>query len=306
MTRYTVAQLDQIEEIDDGRCLFRPVRQHFGIGNILGITAWTARAAGDRLLNEHQEAEAEPDSSEDCYVVDVRARQISSSTVRARMRRREPAFALPMGVRTGQRSPWSAGTDRARDRRRAGGGPAVADPAAGSCLRRCFPCSPPATTRTALIVRRRSSRTTRGLAQGSCTTPPALRAGPGRVDQALANLRRAVELSPSMAELARGGMKTSRPCARTTRLERDHRRLTTEMRKLIVTENTSVDGVIDLAPRGPATCTAHKLRSPNERSASRPILSRPQPRRLRRRCLRAVRVGPGNGRAITLPLKALI
>ena len=75
MTRYTVARLDEIEEIDDGRCLFRPVRQHFGI-TTFGITAWTAPAAGDRLLNEHQEAEAEPDSSEEAPRRHVRTRQI--------------------------------------------------------------------------------------------------------------------------------------------------------------------------------------------------------------------------------------
>jgi tetratricopeptide (TPR) repeat protein len=66
MAEYTVARLDEIEEIDDGRVRFRPVRLHFGIGTF-GIIAVTARADGDRLINEHDEAE--PDSSEELYVV---------------------------------------------------------------------------------------------------------------------------------------------------------------------------------------------------------------------------------------------
>jgi tetratricopeptide (TPR) repeat protein len=66
MARYAVAGLDEIDEIDDGRSPFRPVRHHFGI-TTFGITAATAHADGDRLINEH--AEDEPDSSEELYVV---------------------------------------------------------------------------------------------------------------------------------------------------------------------------------------------------------------------------------------------
>jgi hypothetical protein len=66
MAAYAVARLDEIEEIDDGRTPFRAVRHHFGI-RTFGINAMTARAAGDRLINEHEEAE--PDSSEELYVV---------------------------------------------------------------------------------------------------------------------------------------------------------------------------------------------------------------------------------------------
>lgn len=66
MARSRLAHFDDIEEIDDGREPFRPVREHFGIMTF-GITAWTARADGDRLINEH--AEDEPDSSEELYVV---------------------------------------------------------------------------------------------------------------------------------------------------------------------------------------------------------------------------------------------
>jgi tetratricopeptide (TPR) repeat protein len=62
----TVARLDEIEEIDDGRCPFRPVRHHFGIMTF-GVNAMTARADGNRLINEHEEAE--PESSEELYFV---------------------------------------------------------------------------------------------------------------------------------------------------------------------------------------------------------------------------------------------
>ena len=66
MANFAAARLDQIAEIDDGRCPFRPVRHHFGI-KTFGITAQTARADGDRIINEHNEDE--PDSGEELYVV---------------------------------------------------------------------------------------------------------------------------------------------------------------------------------------------------------------------------------------------
>ncbi|MGH2915857.1 MAG: TPR end-of-group domain-containing protein [Solirubrobacteraceae bacterium] len=62
----TVARLDEIQEIDGGRCPFRPVRHHFGI-TTFGVNAMTAHADGDRLINEHDEAE--PESSEELYFV---------------------------------------------------------------------------------------------------------------------------------------------------------------------------------------------------------------------------------------------
>ena len=66
MRNYAVARLDEIDEVDDGREPFRPVRHHFGITSF-GATAWTARAAGDRIINEHDESE--PDAPEELYVV---------------------------------------------------------------------------------------------------------------------------------------------------------------------------------------------------------------------------------------------
>ncbi len=65
MSKHAVARLDEIELQDDGREPYRPVRHHFGI-TAFGVTAWTARAAGDRILNEHDEAD---DGSEELYLV---------------------------------------------------------------------------------------------------------------------------------------------------------------------------------------------------------------------------------------------
>lgn len=62
---YAVAHLDQIDEISDGRCPWRPVRHHLGIRGF-GVNAWTAAATGDRLINEHDEADG-PD--EELYLV---------------------------------------------------------------------------------------------------------------------------------------------------------------------------------------------------------------------------------------------
>ena len=66
MSGYSVAHLEEIDELDDGREPFRPIRHHFGI-TAFGVTAWTARDVGDRIINEHDESE--PDSSEELYLV---------------------------------------------------------------------------------------------------------------------------------------------------------------------------------------------------------------------------------------------
>jgi tetratricopeptide (TPR) repeat protein len=54
MSGYAAAHLDEIDEISDGRCPYRAVRHHFGITSF-GVNAWTARNAGDRIINEHDE-----------------------------------------------------------------------------------------------------------------------------------------------------------------------------------------------------------------------------------------------------------
>ena len=66
MSGYAFAHLDEIDELDDGRCPWRPVRHHFGI-TAFGINVWTARDAGDRIINEHDEAG--PDPNEELYLV---------------------------------------------------------------------------------------------------------------------------------------------------------------------------------------------------------------------------------------------
>jgi len=65
MSEYAVAHLNEIDELDDGRCPYRPVRHHFGI-TAFGMTAWTAREAGDRIINEHDESD---DGQEELYLV---------------------------------------------------------------------------------------------------------------------------------------------------------------------------------------------------------------------------------------------
>jgi tetratricopeptide (TPR) repeat protein len=64
MNEYAVARLEEIDELNDGRCPFRPIRHHFGITSF-GVNAWTGRNAGDRIINEHDEA----DENEELYVV---------------------------------------------------------------------------------------------------------------------------------------------------------------------------------------------------------------------------------------------
>jgi hypothetical protein len=55
MRGYIVAKLDEIDEISDGSLPVRPVRYHLGITSF-GVNAWTAAAAGERVINEHDEA----------------------------------------------------------------------------------------------------------------------------------------------------------------------------------------------------------------------------------------------------------
>jgi tetratricopeptide (TPR) repeat protein len=61
---WQVARLEEIEEVSDGRCPWRPVRDHFGIGSF-GVNSFTGNAIGDRIINEHDEA----DEQEELYVV---------------------------------------------------------------------------------------------------------------------------------------------------------------------------------------------------------------------------------------------
>ena len=66
MADYAIARLEEIEEVNDGRCPFHAVRHHFGI-TAFGINAWSGREAGDRIINEHDEADV--DGNEELYLV---------------------------------------------------------------------------------------------------------------------------------------------------------------------------------------------------------------------------------------------
>jgi mannose-6-phosphate isomerase-like protein (cupin superfamily) len=196
MAGYAVARLDEIDEIDDGRSPFRPVRLHFGI-TTFGITAMTARAGGDRLINEHDEAE--PDSSEELYVVvsgharfelDGESREAPAGTL----------VHVPAGIKR---------TAFARD---AGttvlaiSGAPEGKPFAPSGWELFAP----------LIPLFESGAYEEGADRAQALLADNPDAGPalyynsacfqtmaGRTEAALAHLRRAVELAPSMAELAR-------------------------------------------------------------------------------------------------------
>ena len=67
MAQHESAQLQEIEEITDGRCPWRPIRHHFGITSF-GVNAWTGRETGDRIINEHDEADV-ADQQEELYFV---------------------------------------------------------------------------------------------------------------------------------------------------------------------------------------------------------------------------------------------
>jgi tetratricopeptide (TPR) repeat protein len=67
MSDYAVARLDEIDELNDGREPWRPVRHHFGITSF-GINTWTAKEAGDRIINEHDESN-DADPQEELYFV---------------------------------------------------------------------------------------------------------------------------------------------------------------------------------------------------------------------------------------------
>ena len=58
MARSAVVHLNEIEEGTDGTTRWRPVRHHLGILGF-GVSAWSGRAAGDRVIKEHEEPHEE-------------------------------------------------------------------------------------------------------------------------------------------------------------------------------------------------------------------------------------------------------
>jgi hypothetical protein len=66
MAAYAVTHLDAIEEFADAGCHYRPIRHQLGI-TAFGVTAWTAHAAGDRVINEHDEGD--PTADQELFLV---------------------------------------------------------------------------------------------------------------------------------------------------------------------------------------------------------------------------------------------
>jgi len=66
MVGYRVAHLDEIQELIDAGTHYRPVRHHLGI-TAFGVTAWTAHAAGDVVINEHDEDD--PTADQELFLV---------------------------------------------------------------------------------------------------------------------------------------------------------------------------------------------------------------------------------------------
>src|SRR5215469_1744598 len=66
MAGYAVAHLDEIEELADAGCHYRPIRHRLGI-TAFGVTAWTAHAVGDLVINEHDEDD--PSADQELFLV---------------------------------------------------------------------------------------------------------------------------------------------------------------------------------------------------------------------------------------------
>ena len=62
---YAKAHLSEIEQVDDGRVPWLPIRRHFGIRSF-GVNYWLGREPGASVINEHDE---ESDGDEELYFV---------------------------------------------------------------------------------------------------------------------------------------------------------------------------------------------------------------------------------------------
>ena len=67
MATWSTKHFGEIDPISDGRSPWRPVRHHFGIA-AFGVNMFTGENAGDRLINEHDEAD---DGQQELYLVHV-------------------------------------------------------------------------------------------------------------------------------------------------------------------------------------------------------------------------------------------
>jgi hypothetical protein len=63
---WKAAHLDEIEEFDDAGCHYRPVRLHLGL-SAFGASVWTARSAGDLVINEHDAGD--PTADQELFLV---------------------------------------------------------------------------------------------------------------------------------------------------------------------------------------------------------------------------------------------
>ena len=192
---YAVAHIDELESFPieglDG-LTWRPVRRHFGIG-AFGVNAYTAGAAGQRVVEEHREE----DGHEELYVI-VSGRAtftlddesldapagtvvfVRDVTVRRHARAQEPNTAVLAvgGPREGVYEPSAWEDYFAAERHRAAGDyDAYLEELEEAAVRR--PDHP---------------ATLYNLACAEALV--------GRSDDALAHLRRALELEPEWAELA--------------------------------------------------------------------------------------------------------
>jgi mannose-6-phosphate isomerase-like protein (cupin superfamily) len=196
MAQYKVARLDEIDEIDDGQRPFRAVRHYLGI-RTFGITAMTAHADGDRLIPEHDETE--PHSSEELYVV-VSGHATFELNGESQDAPAGTFVLVPAGVKR---------TAVARDADTTvlaiSGGPEGRpyEPSGWEAFAPLFP-----------LFDSGDYEEGADRAQALLADDPAYGASvyyntacfesrAGRTDAAVAHLRRAVELSPSMVELAR-------------------------------------------------------------------------------------------------------
>ena len=196
MAGFSVARLDEIDEISDGRSPFRPVRHHFGI-TTFGVNAMTAHADGDRLIAEHEEVQPESGEEELYVVVSGHARfELDGESHEA------PAGTL-VHVRAGiKRTAFAreAGTTVLA----IGGGPAGKpyQPTGWELFAPLFPLfesgdyEEGADRAQALIADDPPY-------SGVYYNTACFESRAGRTEAALAHLRRAVELFPPLAELAR-------------------------------------------------------------------------------------------------------
>jgi Cupin domain len=195
MAKFTVAQLDEIDEVDDGRFPFRPVRHHFGI-QTFGIIAVTAPTDGARIINEHDESE--PESGEELYVVisGHATFEVDGETQDA------PAgtfIHVPAGIKR-----TAFGRDAGTTVLAIGAGPQGTpyQPSGWELFAPLFPLfeagkyEEGADRAQALIAGDPPYATV--YYNTAC-----FEARAGRIDDALAHIRRAVELAPPLAELAR-------------------------------------------------------------------------------------------------------